>query len=307
LGRREFHSYSISELSKYIDWTFFFKVWQMTGRFPEILKDPVRGKEAARLYDDARAMLGRIEKEQWLRVNGVVGLFPANSVKGDDIEVYTDEGRGEVLAVVHTLRRQVKRSSGVAGSAGVDEYLALADFIAPKESGVKDYMGGFAVTAGLGMEEALKKFEKEKDDYSIIMLKALADRLAEAFAERLHEMVRKELWGYAPEERLEVEELFKGKYQGIRPAPGYPSCPDHTEKKGLFDWLQVEERVSIGLSESYMMVPGASVSGYYFSHPRARYFPVGKVAKDQVEDYAQRKGMAVHEVEKWLMFEKDNE
>ncbi|MDQ1354467.1 MAG: 5-methyltetrahydrofolate--homocysteine methyltransferase, partial [Acidobacteriota bacterium] len=246
-----------------------------------------------------------IEKEQWLRVNGVVGIFPANSGDDDDIDIYTHESRGEVLAVVHTLRRQVKGAGGDVGeSAGVDEYLALADFIAPKESGVKDYLGGFAVTAGLGIEAVLKKFEKENDDYSIIMIKALADRLAEAFAERLHEMVRKELWGYAPDERLEVEELFRGKYRGIRPAPGYPSCPDHTEKWGLFNWLQVEERVSIGLSESYMMVPGASVSGYYFSHPGAQYFPVGKVAKDQVDDYAQRKGMAVQEIEKWLSLAK---
>jgi len=298
LGLQEFHSYPISELIKYIDWTFFFKVWQLTGRYPEVLKDPVKGKEAARLYDDAQAMLGRIEKEQLLRANAVLGIFPANSVNDDDIEIYTDESRVEVLAVVHTLRRQVK------GRGDGDVFTALADFIAPRESGVKDYLGGFAVTAGLGMEDVLKKFEKENDDYNIIMIKALADRLAEALAERMHERVRKEFWGYEPAENLEVGDLFKGKYRGIRPAPGYPSCPDHTEKRVLFDWLSVEERASIGLSENYMMVPGASVSGYYFSHPRAHYFPVGKIAKDQVEDYAQRKGIIVHEVEKWLMFNK---
>ncbi|MCX6579358.1 MAG: methionine synthase [Candidatus Aminicenantes bacterium] len=294
LGLQEFHSYPISELSRYIDWTFFFKVWQLTGRYPEVLDDPIKGKEATRLYDDARAMLGRIEKEQLLRANAVLGIFPANSVNDDDIEIYTDESRVEVMSVVHTLRRQVK------GRGDGDVFTALADFIAPKESGVKDYLGGFAVTAGLGMEEALKKFEKENDDYSIIMIKALADRLAEALAERIHERVRKEFWGYEPGENLEVGDMFKGKYRGIRPAPGYPSCPDHTEKRGLFDWLSVEERASIGLSENYMMVPGASVSGYYFSHPRAHYFPVEKIAKDQVEDYALRKGMAIHEVEKWL-------
>ncbi len=304
LGSQVFHSYSISELSRYIDWTFFFKVWQLTGRYPEILRDPGKGKEAARLFADAQAMLGRIEKEQLLRANAVVGIFPANSVNDDDIEIYTDEGRGEVLVVVHTLRQQVKGPGGMGESGGADVYMALADFIAPKESGVKDYLGGFAVTAGLGMEEALKKFEKENDDYSIIMLKALADRLAEAFAERLHELVRKEFWGYEPGENLEVEDLFKEKYRGIRPAPGYPSCPDHTEKRVLFEWLSVEERASIGLSENYMMVPGASVSGYYFSHLRAHYFSVGKVAKDQVEDYALRKGMTIQEVDKWLSFTK---
>ena len=280
LGSRVFHSYPISELIKYIDWTFFFKVWQLTGRYPEILDDPVKGKEAARLYADAQAMLEQIEKEQLLRVNGVMGIYPANTVNDDDIEIYTDENRNEVLTVVHTMRQQVKKTAGPGKMSGAEVYKvykALADFIAPKESGVKDYLGGFAVTAGLGLEEAVKKLEKEHDEYRILLIKALADRLAEAFAERLHERVRKEFWGYSPEENLEVAELFKGKYRGIRPAPGYPSCPDHSEKRGLFDWLQVEERASIELTENYMMVPGASVCGYYFSHPEAHYFTVGQM------------------------------
>ncbi|HLP47264.1 MAG TPA: vitamin B12 dependent-methionine synthase activation domain-containing protein, partial [Candidatus Kapabacteria bacterium] len=270
-GYQVFHSYPISELIPYIDWMFFFKVWQITGRYPDILNDAQKGREAARLYADAQAMLNRIEKEQLLRVEGVMGIFPANSVKDDDIEIYAGESREEVLTVVHTVRQQEKKP----GNGNV--YMALADFTAPKERGVKDYLGGFALTAGLGLEEAVKKFEKEHDDYRIIMIKALADRLAEAFAERLHERVRKEYWGYAPDENLEVEELFKGKYRGIRPAPGYPSCPDHSEKRGLFNWLGVEKRVGIALTENYMMIPGASVCGYYFSHPQAHYFPVGKV------------------------------
>jgi 5-methyltetrahydrofolate--homocysteine methyltransferase len=270
-GYQVFHSYPISELIPYIDWIFFFKVWQMTGRFPDILHDVQKGREASRLYADAQVMLDRVEKEQLLRVDGVMGLFPANSVNDDDIEIYADENREKVLNVVHTMRQQEKKN----GEKEV--YTALADFIAPKESGVKDYLGGFALTAGSGLEETIKKFAEEHDDYGIIMIKALADRLAEAFAERLHERVRKEFWGYASDERFKIEEMLKGKYRGIRPAPGYPSCPGHSEKRGLFNWLGVEGRVSITLTESYMMVPEASVCGYYFSHPRAHYFPVGKV------------------------------
>lgn len=277
LGSRVFHSYPIYELTKYIDWTFFFKVWQLAGRYPEILNDPMKGKEAARLYADAQVMLERIEKEQLLTANGVIGIFPANSVHDDDIEIYTDENRNKLLAVVHTMRQQVKKAAGPGETPGAEVYKALADFIAPKGSGVKDYLGGFAVTAGLGLEETIKILEREHDDYRILIIKALADRLAEAFAERLHELVRKEYWGYSADEDLEIEELFKGKYRGIRPAPGYPSCPDHSKKWGLFDWLQVGERVSIKLTENYMMVPGASVCGYYFSHPEAHYFTVDKM------------------------------
>jgi 5-methyltetrahydrofolate--homocysteine methyltransferase len=250
------------------------------------------GKEATKLFKDAQAMLERIEKENLLQVKGVFGLFPANTVNHDDIEVYADESRLEVPAVIRTLRQQAQKP----GKANV----SLADFIAPKETGKADYIGGFAVTAGLGVEEAVKKFEVESDDYSAIMLKGLADRLAEAFAECLHERVRKEFWGYEPDESLTAMELLKEKYRGIRPAPGYPACPDHTEKQTLFRLLEAVPRASIELSESFMMIPAASVSGYYFSHPKSHYFFTGKLAKDQVEDYARRKGMEVKTVEKWL-------
>ena len=293
LGVRAFESYPVSKLIKYIDWTFFFKIWQLKGRYPDILSDPTVGKEAVKLFNDAREMLERIERENLLTINGVMGLFPANTVNHDDIEVYTDESRGEVLMVIHTLRQQVKKTDDSAN-------LSLADFIAPKDSGIADYIGGFAVTAGLGIEGIIRKFETQGDDYNSIMIKGLADRLAEAFAERMHRKVRREFWGYAPDEDLKPEALLREKYRGIRPAPGYPSCPDHTEKQTLFDWLQVTEQTSISLNENYMMIPGASVSGYYFSYPQASYFFLGKIARDQVEDYARRKGMTVSEVEKWL-------
>jgi 5-methyltetrahydrofolate--homocysteine methyltransferase len=295
LGIKTFESYPIGELRSYIDWTFFFKVWQLKGRYPEILKDPAVGEEANRLYNDARAMLDRIEQEGLLRANGVIGLFPANSVNHEDIEVYEDESRSRVLTVIRTLRRQAEKT-GKTKSANV----SLADFIAPRESGITDYIGGFAVTAGLGIEEVLKRFEADDDDYNGILLKALADRLAEAFAERLHQRVRKEFWGYVPGEALGVEDLIRERYVGIRPAPGYPACPDHSEKRALFDWLGVTERAGIGLSDSCMMVPGASVSGYYFSHPLSHYFFIGRIAKDQVKDYAKRKGIDTKTVEQWL-------
>jgi 5-methyltetrahydrofolate--homocysteine methyltransferase len=282
-------------LRSYIDWTFFFKVWQLKGRYPEILKDPAVGEEANRLYNDARAMLDRIEQEGLLRANGVIGLFPANSVNHEDIEVYEDESRSRVLTVIRTLRRQAEKT-GKTKSANV----SLADFIAPRESGITDYIGGFAVTAGLGIDEVLKRFEADDDDYNGILLKALADRLAEAFAERLHQRVRKEFWGYVPGEALGVEDLIRERYVGIRPAPGYPACPDHSEKRALFDWLGVTERAGIGLSDSCMMVPGASVSGYYFSHPLSHYFFIGRIARDQVKDYAKRKGIDTKTAEQWL-------
>ncbi|UCH95311.1 MAG: methionine synthase [Candidatus Aminicenantes bacterium] len=292
LGIKTFESYSIEELSQYIDWTFFFKIWELKGRYPDILENKTVGAEAKKLFNDARVMLERIEKENLYWANGVFGIFLANTVNHDDIEIYSDERRSEVLAVIRMLRQQAQKP----GKPNV----SLADFIAPKESGISDYIGGFAVTAGLGLEDAVKKFEAENDDYSAIMIKGLADRLAEAFAERLHERVRKEFWGYAADENLSLSQLLKEGYQGIRPAPGYPACPDHTEKQALFDLLRVTQRTSIGLSESMMMVPAASVSGYYFAHPRSRYFFIGKLAKDQVEDYARRKGMDVQTVEKWL-------
>jgi 5-methyltetrahydrofolate--homocysteine methyltransferase len=292
LGINVFESYSLKELSPYIDWNFFFKIWELKGRFPEILESKTVGAEAKKLFDDARIMLERIEEEKLLRANGVFGLFPANTVNYDDIEIYTDESRSEVLAVTRMLRQQVQKPG--------KSNLSLADFVAPKDTGIPDYIGGFAVTAGLELEAAVKKFEAENDDYSAIMIKGLADRLAEAFAERLHERVRKEFWGYAADENLNPSQLLKGEYQGIRPAPGYPACPDHTEKQALFDLLQVTQRTSIELSESMMMVPTASVSGYYFSHPQSQYFFIGKLDKDQVGDYARRKGMDVETIEKWL-------
>jgi 5-methyltetrahydrofolate--homocysteine methyltransferase len=291
-GLKTFAPYSIKELVPYIDWNFFFKIWELKGRYPDILEDKTVGSEAAELFNDAQVMLERIEKENLLQVKGVFGLLPANTVNDDDIEVYADESRSDVMVVIRMLRQQAQKP----GKPNV----SLADFIAPKETGKADYIGGFAVTAGLGVEEAVKKFEMENDDYSAIMIKGLADRLAEAFAERLHERIRKEFWGYAADEHLTIQQLLKENYRGIRPAPGYPACPDHTEKQTLFHLLEAGQRTSIELSESFMMVPAASVSGYYFSHPRSHYFFIGKIDKDQVEDYARRKGMEVKVVEKWL-------
>jgi 5-methyltetrahydrofolate--homocysteine methyltransferase len=292
IGLKTFEDYSISELIQYIDWLFFFKIWELKGRFPAILEDPKVGTEATKLYNDALAMLKRIEEEKLLQVKGVVGFFPANSINDDDIEVYSDETRSEVLTVIHTLRQQAQKHD--------EPNRALADFIAPKDSGKIDYIGGFAVTAGVGIEKVVAEFEKDQDDYNAILIKGLADRLAEAFAERLHERVRKELWGYSCDEHLDTRQMLREKYKGIRPAPGYPACPDHTEKPALFDLLDVTKRASIELSESHIMIPGASVSGYYFAHPQSHYFFVGKLKKDQIEDYAKRKGMSVEDIEKWL-------
>jgi 5-methyltetrahydrofolate--homocysteine methyltransferase len=230
---------------------------------------------------------------KWLRANGVICFYPANTINDDDIEVYTDDQRREVLTVFHSLRQQIRKAPG-------QHNLALADFIAPKATGIKDYIGGFAVTAGIGIEEHVKRFEQDHDDYNSIMLKALADRLAEAFAERMHELVRKEFWGYAGDENLDAHALIKEEYQGIRPAPGYPACPDHTEKQSLFDLLAAEESTGIRLTESFAMYPMASVSGWYFSHPESRYFGLGRITRDQLEDYAKRKGMSVEVAERWL-------
>ncbi len=292
IGLKTIDAYSVAELVPYIDWLFFFKIWELKGRYPEILTDKTVGPEAVKLFNDAQVMLARIEREKILQLRGVVGFFPANTVGFDDIEVYTDESRSQVLTVIHTLRQQVVNT----GQATI----ALADFIAPRDSGRVDYIGGFAVTAGIGLDEAVKTFEADHDDYNAIMIKGLADRLAEAFAERLHEQVRKELWGYAANENLGHEAMLREKYSGIRPAPGYPACPDHTEKRDLFNLLRAEERASIELSENFVMLPIASVSGYYFANPQAHYFFVGKLTREQIEDYAQRKGMDVATVEKWL-------
>ena len=292
LGVQSFEDYPLVELAERIDWTPFFMAWELAGKFPRILEDEVVGKEARTLYADARALLDRVVQERWLRARAVIGFFPANSV-GDDIELYTDDSRTEVRATLHHLRQQMERVSDQPN-------YSLADFVAPRSSGVEDYLGAFALTAGIGIEEHLARFEAEHDDYGSIMLKALADRLAEAFAERLHERVRKEFWGYGAGEVLSNEDLIRERYRGIRPAPGYPACPEHTEKGTLWALLRPDERIGLRLTESYAMYPTAAVSGWYFAHPQARYFGLGKILKDQVEDYARRKGMALAEAERWL-------
>jgi len=292
-GIHTFDDYPLAELVEYIDWTPFFIAWELAGRFPRILDDETVGAEARRLYEDARRLLARIVDERLLTASGVVGLFPANTVGDDDIEIYPDESRRGELAVVHTLRQQQKRPRGQPN-------YALADFVAPKESGVRDYFGAFAVTAGHGLDELVAGFESDHDDYGAIMAKALADRLAEAFAERLHQRVRRELWGYAEDETLDNAALIGERYRGIRPAPGYPACPDHTEKPTLWSLLDVQARAGIRLTEHHAMYPGASVSGWYLAHPEARYFGLGKINADQVRDYARRKGMAFKSAERWL-------
>jgi 5-methyltetrahydrofolate--homocysteine methyltransferase len=289
---RVFPHVDVAEIRRYIDWQPFFNAWEMKGSFPEILEDAETGETAQKLYDDAQAMLDRIVDEGWLTAKGVVGMFPANSV-GDDIEVYLGEDRGEAHAVLHHLRQQGAHREGVPNRS-------LADYVAPKETGIKDYVGLFAVTAGLGTHERIAQFKAEIDDYSGILLESLADRLAEALAERLHERVRRELWGYAPDEHLDQRQLIKEQYAGIRPAPGYPASPDHTEKQVLWDLLDVEAATGMQLTESMAMWPGASVSGIYFSHPESQYFVVGRLGPDQVADYAARKGWTMTEAERWL-------
>jgi len=292
LGVRSFEQYSIEELARYIDWTPFFQAWELRGKFPDILTDAQFGEQASSLYADARKMLRTVIREQWLQARAVIGLFPANSID-EDVELYADDARTQPLARVHFLRQQKDLPEG-------KPHGALADFIAPKGSGVRDYFGAFALTAGIGIEPHLQRFEAAHDDYSSIMLKVLADRLAEAFAERLHERVRREFWGYAPEEKLGNEQLIREEYRGIRPAPGYPACPDHTEKATLWRLLDVDRNAGIALTESYAMYPTAAVSGWYFSHPQSRYLAVGRIDRDQVENYALRKGLSVEEVERWL-------
>jgi len=292
LGIKAFDNYSLEELSEYIDWTPFFTSWQLRGKFPAILEDEIVGVEAKKLYNDARSLLRQIIDEKWLTARSVIGIFPANSI-GDDIELYEGTDRKEVKEVLHHLRQQRKKAPGQAN-------YCLSDFIAPKDSGKEDYIGAFAVTTGIGIEKHVKRFEEDNDDYNAILLKALADRLAEALAERMHELVRKEIWGYAADEQLAGESLVEEKYQGIRPAPGYPACPEHTEKRTLFELLDVEENAGIKLTESYAMYPAASVSGWYFSHPESRYFGLGQISKDQIKDYANRKKMNVEETERWL-------
>ncbi|MDJ1484679.1 methionine synthase [Cytophagaceae bacterium YF14B1] len=319
LGNRYFEDYDLAEIAKYIDWTPFFQTWQLQGKYPKIFENPVVGEEAKRLYEDAQQMLQKIITDKSLKAKAVVGFYPANAV-GDDVVLY--DYQEEVVEVpcekhgshkhvkyvvkdaqvrkqeavtnkLHFIRQQGQKAANVPN-------ICLSDFIAPLETGKTDYIGAFAVTAGIGIESLLEQYEKDHDDYNSIMIKALADRLAEAFAELMHERVRREFWGYATNEKLSNEDLISEEYQGIRPAPGYPACPDHTEKRTLFDLLDAEQQIGITLTESFAMYPASSVSGWYFSHEQAKYFPVGKMAKDQLEDYAQRKNMTVEEAEKWL-------
>jgi 5-methyltetrahydrofolate--homocysteine methyltransferase len=292
LGVRTFEDYDLAELVPYIDWTPFFQTWELAGRFPAILDDAKVGEAARSLYEDARKMLDRIVKEKWFKASAAVGFWPANTV-GDDIVLYADEARSKKIAMLHTLRQQLEKREGRFNAA-------LSDFVAPATSGVPDYVGGFVVTAGIGEDAVADRFKHANDDYSSILCKALADRLAEAFAERMHARVRREFWAYVPDEALSNEELILEKYQGIRPAPGYPAQPDHTEKATLFALLDAEKNAGVKLTESFAMWPGSSVSGLYFANPESYYFGVGKIERDQVEDYAARKGMTVAEVERWL-------
>jgi len=294
LGTKVLEDYPLEKLVPFIDWTPFFATWELTGHYPQILKDDKMGEAAQALFDDAQEMLAQMVSEKWLKASAVIGFWPANQIGTDDIELYTDDSRKERLTVLHSLRQQMAR--GTSDRAN----MALADFIAPKETGIADYIGGFAVTSGHGEDEVAKRFEEKNDDYKAILSKALADRLAEAFAEHLHARVRREFWGYAADEQLSNEEMIAEKYQGIRPAPGYPAQPDHTEKRTLFDLLDAEKAAGIKLTESFAMWPGAAVSGLYFSHPQAEYFGVGRIERDQVKDYAARKGMTLAECERWL-------
>jgi 5-methyltetrahydrofolate--homocysteine methyltransferase len=289
-GTRVYDNYDLAELANYIDWTPFFQTWELAGPFPQILSDEKVGAAASDLYRDARTMLRKIVDGNWLTARAVLGFWPANSLE-DDILVYGDKARKFPIATLHTLRQQMARDAGRPN-------LALSDFIAPV--GTSDYIGGFVVTAGIGEEPHIKAFEAAKDDYSAILLRALSDRLAEAFAERLHEKVRKDYWGYAADEAFSNDELIAEKYRGIRPAPGYPAQPEHSEKATLFKLLDAEAKIGVRLTESFAMWPGSSVSGFYYSHPESRYFGVGKIERDQVEDYARRKGWSVAEAERWL-------
>jgi 5-methyltetrahydrofolate--homocysteine methyltransferase len=292
LGTRVFQGWDLAELAAYIDWTPFFQTWEMKGVYPKILDDERQGEAARQLFADAQAMLEKIVAEKWFAPKAVIGFWPAGAV-GDDIRLFADDTRQVELATFHTLRQQMTKRDGRPN-------VALSDFVAPIESGCRDYIGGFVVTAGIEEVAIAERFERANDDYSSILVKALADRFAEAFAERMHEYVRKELWAYAPQEGFSPGDLIAEPYAGIRPAPGYPAQPDHTEKTTLFDLLQAEAEIGVSLTESFAMWPGSSVSGLYIGHPDAYYFGVAKVERDQVEDYAARKGMAVEAAERWL-------
>jgi len=293
LGNKILTSYPLEEIRKYIDWTPFFQTWMLAGRYPGILKDSVVGVEAQKLFDDAQTMLDQIIRDKSLQANGVFGFYPASRTEKDDVTLFHPLDTKKQFSEFHFLRQQNKKAKDLPN-------FSLADFIAPATTNKEDYIGMFAVTAGLGIEKLLEKFKADHDDYSDIMVKALADRLAEAFAECLHEKVRREFWGYANNESPSNDEMIEEKYQGIRPAPGYPACPDHTEKKILFEILDAENQAGIKLTESYAMYPASSVSGFYFSHPDSKYFGLGKIEKDQVIEYSERKGMKLEEIERWL-------
>jgi 5-methyltetrahydrofolate--homocysteine methyltransferase len=288
---RVLDEFPLATLREFIDWSPFFHTWELKGVYPRIFEDPEQGEQARQLFKEANALLHRIVAEKLLTARGVYGFFPANAA-GDDVELYKDETRAKVLTRFHFQRQQSDRE-------GNEPCRSLADYIAPKETGLSDHIGAFAVTSGIGLKELCERFRTAHDDYNAIMAEALADRLAEAFAESLHKRVREE-WGYGRHERLSNEDLIHERYRGIRPAPGYPACPDHTEKGTLWQLLDVKAKTGIELTESFAMWPGSSVSGLYFAHPESRYFNVGKIDRDQVEDYARRKGMSVKEVERWL-------
>jgi 5-methyltetrahydrofolate--homocysteine methyltransferase len=291
-GVHDYRQLSIADLRPFIDWTPFLQTWELAGRWPEIADDPIVGAQARELVDDANRMLDRIEAEGWLEARARVGLFPAASTGPAEITVYTDETRTTPRARLHCLRQQFARTNDRA-------FQSLADFVAPVESGVADWIGGFVVTAGIGAEALARGFEAEHDDYQAILARAVADRLAEALAESMHRRVRTDMWGYAADETLDNDSLIAEAYQGIRPAPGYPACPDHTEKGTLFELLDATE-LGVELTESFAIHPAASVAGWYFGHPEARYFGVGRIGRDQVEAYAAAKGMSVAEAERWL-------
>ena len=314
LGTKVLDEIDLEDLVEYIDWTPFFSAWELKGKYPAIFEDEYVGEEAKRLFNDANNLLKEIVEKKLLTAKAVFGFFPANTVEDDDVEIYDfeysdkenndgngsptmlktiKENRTKVQTKLHFLRQQGKKAPKLPN-------ISLSDYIAPKDSGMADYIGCFVVTAGIGTDKLVEKFEKELDDYNSITTKALADRLAEALAEYLHERVRKEFWGYASSEELTNEELIHEQYRGIRPAPGYPACPDHLEKKTLFDMLDAEEHIGVSITESFAMAPAASVCGWYFAHPEAKYFGLGKITKDQVTDYAQRKGMTVKDIERWL-------
>jgi 5-methyltetrahydrofolate--homocysteine methyltransferase len=294
LGIQVFADYPLAELIDTIDWTPFFITWDLVGKYPKIFDDAVVGTQARELFADAEAMLAKLIADGRLKANGVIGLWPANRVGADDIAVYADESRAQTLATLHHIRQQS------VPNTDADPLLSLADFIAPLESGVTDYIGAFAVTTGINADAIAAEYQAAGDDYNAIMVKALADRLAESFAEHLHRRVRREFWGYAADEVLDNDALIREQYRGIRPAPGYPACPDHTEKGALFALLDAQKNTGIELTENWAMHPAAAVSGWYFSHPEARYFNAGKLQRDQAEDLARRKGIALAKMEREL-------